>query len=80
MKFCVDLYVQQQQQKVDSVGGNGSTAIERCTLAFSKMASKNNGKIGVDWKRKVRSKYHQIRKQKQHKRADEAKMAWNQNR
>lgn len=49
-------------------------------VAFSTMASKNNGKIGVDWKRKVRSKYHQIRKQKQHKRADEAKMAWNQNR
>lgn len=44
------------------------------------MASKNNGKIGVDWKRKVRSKYNQIRKQKQHKRADEAKMAWHQNR
>lgn len=44
------------------------------------MASKNNGKIGIDWKRKVKSEYFQICKQKRHKRADEAKMAWNQNR
>lgn len=44
------------------------------------MASKNNGKVGVDWKKKVKSEYTLICKQKRHKRADEAKMAWNQNR
>lgn len=44
------------------------------------MALKNNGKIGVDWKRKVKTEYLQICKQKRHKRADEAKMAWHQNR
>lgn len=44
------------------------------------MASKNSGKAAVDWKRKVKSEYQQICKQKRHKRADEAKMAWNQNR
>lgn len=44
------------------------------------MASKNNGKVGVDWKRKVKTEYLHICNQKRHKRADEAKAAWNQNR
>lgn len=44
------------------------------------MASKATGKSNVDWKKLVRTKYTQICKQKRHKRADEAKSAWDQNR
>lgn len=43
------------------------------------MASKSTNKGGIDWKKLVRSEHIRICKQKRHKRADDAKMAWNQN-
>jgi hypothetical protein len=47
---------------------------------FQKSIDVDKSKITLEWKKKVKSEYMRLRQIKRHKRVDEIKVAWNDNR
>lgn len=47
---------------------------------LSNKMSSSKMKITIEWRKRVRSEYMRLRQMKRYKRAEEVKLAWNQNR